>query len=82
MAANIATRPCLSSAARNQAKVSSDPKVARLQGSNGPTGGVFPGKSSSAPDRAELRAFCEEGAKAAAEPARMANVKDFMVKKV
>jgi len=43
--ASMATRECLSSAAWNHARVSSDPAVARLNGSNGPTGLVDPGRS-------------------------------------
>ena len=51
--ASIATRECFNSAARNQAKVDSDPKVASSKGSQGPTGLVFPGRSSRAAERAE-----------------------------
>jgi hypothetical protein len=55
--ASIATRECFNSDARNQANVSSDPRVARFKGSNGPTGLVHPGKSSIAPLRAVLLAY-------------------------
>lgn len=68
--ASIATRECLSSAARNQAKVSSDPMVARLRGSNCLKGMVLPGMPSSPMLRAVEEAICEAGAKAAAELAR------------
>ena len=44
----MATRECLSSAARNQARVSSDPTVARPMGSNLGRGRVDPGISSRA----------------------------------
>ena len=40
--ASIATRPCFSSAARNQRKVSSLPRVARPRGSNPLRGAVAP----------------------------------------
>ena len=56
--ANMATLECLSSAARNQANVESDPLVARLQGSNAPSGRVFPGKSSRGPSRSEEEHVC------------------------
>merc|ERR1719223_1273760 len=36
------TRPCLSSAARYQARVSGEPEVARPHGSKKPTGGMAP----------------------------------------
>ena len=43
--ASMATRECLSSAARNQARVLSDPRVARPSGSNPFHGMVAPGMS-------------------------------------
>jgi hypothetical protein len=50
--ASMATRECFNSAARNHAKVESDPKVANERGSQGPTGIVDPGKSPRAAERA------------------------------
>ena len=44
--ASMATRACLSSAARNQAKVESDPKLASPKGSNPFHGAVAPGMPS------------------------------------
>lgn len=77
--ASMAIRECFNSEARNHARVESDPKVARLRGSNGPTGLVFPGKSSRAWFKAELVAFWEAGAKAAAEPANKRTRADFII---
>ena len=44
--ASIAIRECLSSEARNQANVDSDPNVARFKGSNPLNGAVAPGMPS------------------------------------
>jgi hypothetical protein len=69
----------LSSEARNQARVSSDPDSARFKGSNGPTGAVDPGKLERSALSKVLDLLWEEGAKAAAaEPARARNRMDFI----
>ena len=54
MVASIATRECLSSDARNQRRVSSDPTVERDKGSKVFNGAVFPGMLSRPIRRAEL----------------------------
>jgi len=73
--ASMATRECLSSAAWNHARVSSDPAVARLNGSNGPTGLVDPGRSARFAFSARLTLFSGAGAKAEAAPIRVTMAK-------
>ena len=72
--ASMATRECFSSAARNQARVESDPRVARPRGSNIGHGAVAPGMSSRPAAIAEDVRPTWAGAKAAAEPARARRV--------